>query len=129
YTALALQQSQYSGLLWLNRAKFFLAKQDDKNAFSCLDNAISLTPILPEAYYWKSELLNKYDESAAVLEHTIVAIAMNPTKELMAKLFLLRADVSVKLNNKEAARDYYRLARKLDPDNTAIKLLELVYEY
>ncbi len=129
YTALALQQTQHAGLLWLHRAKFYLVKGDDKNAFACLDNAISFTPILPEAYYLKSELLNKYNEHAAVLEHTIVAIAMNPERTLAAKLFLLRAEVSVKLNNKEAARDYYRIAKKMDPDSKAIKLLEVVYEF
>ncbi|HUC80061.1 MAG TPA: hypothetical protein VMR70_04060 [Flavisolibacter sp.] len=129
YTALALKQTEHAGLLWLNRAKYYLKKGDDKNAFTCLDNAISLTSIMPEAYYLKGELLNKYNEHPAVLEHTLVAVSMNPDRELAAKLFLLRAEVSAKLKNKEAARDYYRMAKKMDPNSMAIKLLETVYEF
>lgn len=129
YTALAIKQTGFQGLLWLNRAKYYLKKEDDENAFSCLDNAISYTPILPEAYYLKSKILIKYNEYAAVMEQTLVGVAMNPGKSLGAKLFLLRAEASAKLNNKEAAREYYRIAKKMDPDSKMISLLESVYEY
>lgn len=129
YTALALNQTQHAGLLWMNRAKYLLAKGDDENAFGCLDNAIAYTPILPEAYYLKGKLLDKYKEYTAVLEHTMVAIVMSPEKDLAARIYLLRAEVNLNRNNKEAARTNYRMARKMDPESTVIKLLEHIYEY
>lgn len=128
YTETAVRQAPFVGWIWLNRAKYFKTANQLQQQYNCLDSAIKYKPILPEAYLMRADVFEQVKEYTLSLENISIGLAMAPEPGLAARLYLQKASTLKAMGKNEEAKASYQIAKMIDPYNTAIKLMESVYE-
>ncbi|MFZ1528069.1 MAG: hypothetical protein WAT19_04915 [Ferruginibacter sp.] len=128
YTQISVKQAPYTGWIWLNRAKYFNVTKALQEQYNCLDSALKYKPVLPEAYLMRAAILEEVKEYNLALQNISIGLAMGPEPQLAARLYLQKASALKALGKKAEAKESYLTAKRIDPFNPLISLLESSYE-